>query len=188
MPETPPSEREYARSLDTADPLARYRERFAFPRQDDGSSAVYLLGNSLGLMPESARAAVAEELRRWGTLAIEGYFQGSPPWFTYQDSFRETAARVVGARPHEVVMMNSLTMNLHVMMVSFYRPAGRRTKILMEENAFPSDRYAVASQVRMHGLDPLSTVIVAQPRKGESMIRTAESRRFSKSEGKKSPW
>ncbi len=174
MPESLPSEREYARSLDTADPLARYRERFAFPRQDDGSSAVYLLGNSLGLMPESVRAAVAEELRRWGTLAIEGYFQGSLPWYTYQDSFRETAARVVGARPHEVVMMNSLTMNLHVMMVSFYRPAGKRTKILMEENAFPSDRYAVASQVQMHGLDPSSTVIVVQPREGESMIRTAD--------------
>jgi kynureninase len=168
------TERGHAKALDAADTLASYRSRFAFPARPDGSPVVYLLGNSLGLMPDSARAAVEDEMQRWGTLAIDGWFRGSPSWYEYQDAFREAAGRVVGARPHEVIMMNTLTMNLHVMMISFYRPVGTRTKILMEANAFPSDRYAVASQVRMHGLDPAATVLVARPREGETSLRTED--------------
>jgi kynureninase len=148
-PDTVSLDREHALALDAADELAPYRRRFAFPTQEGGSPVVYLLANSLGLMPDTARAAVEDEMRRWGALAIDGWFRGSPSWYEYHDSFRDAAARVVGAQSHEVVMMNTLTMNLHAMMISFYRPAGSRTKILMEENAFPSDRYAVASQVRM---------------------------------------
>ena len=167
-------DREHAKGLDAADDLAPYRRRFAFPTREDGSPVVYLLANSLGLMPDTARAAVEEEMGRWGALAIDGWFRGSPTWYEYHDSFRDAAARVVGAQSHEVVMMNTLTMNLHAMMISFYRPAGSRTKILMEENAFPSDRYAVASQVRMHGLDPATTVLVARPREGEATLRTED--------------
>ncbi len=175
-PELVSSERDHARSLDAADPLAPYRDRFSFPKKSDGSPVVYLLGNSLGLMPDSARAAVEAELRRWGSLAVDGHFQGPDGWLTYQEVFRDKAARLVGAQPNEVVFMNTLSLNLHVMLTSFYRPegGGARTKILMEENAFPSDRYVVDSQVRLHGLDPSSAVIVARAREGESILRTED--------------
>ncbi|MCZ6856888.1 MAG: kynureninase, partial [Gemmatimonadetes bacterium] len=173
-PELVSSERDHARSLDAADPLAPYRDRFSFPKKSDGSPVVYLLGNSLGLMPDSARAAVEAELRRWGSLGVDGHFQRPDGWLTYQDVFRDKAARLVGAQPNEIVFMNTLTMNLHVMLISFYQPQGARTKILIEENAFPSDRYALGSQVRIHGLDPSSTVIVARARKDEVLLRTED--------------
>ena len=168
------TERDHARSLDAADPLARYRDRFSFPKKDDGRPVVYLLGNSLGLMSDSAQVAIADELRRWGSLAVDGHFQEPGDWLTYQDAFRDKAARLVGAHENEIVFMNTLTMNLHVMLISFYQPQGERTKILIEENAFPSDRYAVGSQVRIHGLDPSSTVIVARAREGEVVLRTED--------------
>ncbi len=173
-PELVSSERDHARSLDAADPLARYRDRFSFPKNDDGTPVVYLLGNSLGLMPDSAQVAIEAELRRWGSLAVDGHFQGPGGWLTYQDAFRDKAAHLVGAHPNEIVFMNSLTMNLHVMLISFYQPQGARTKILIEENAFPSDRYAVDSHARIHGLDPSSTVIVARARKDEVVLRTED--------------
>ncbi len=173
-PELVSSERDHARSLDAADPLSRYRDQFSFPKKDDGTPVVYLLGNSLGLMPDSAQVAIEAELRRWGSLAIDGHFQEPGGWLTYQDLFRDKAARLVGAHPNEIVFMNTLTMNLHVMLISFYQPQGARTKILIEENAFPSDLYAVGSQVRIHGLDPASTVIVARARDGEVVLRTED--------------
>lgn len=166
--------RDHARSLDEADPLAQQRERFAMPQREDGSPAIYLLGNSLGLMPHTARDAVERELVRWKTLGVHGWFEGSPSWYTYQEPLREMAARVVGAQPDEVIMMNSLTVNLHLMLVSFYRPEGTRTRILMEDHAFPSDRYAVTSHVRTRGLDPSTTVLVARPREGERTVRTED--------------
>ncbi len=168
------ADRAYARSLDAEDPLAGYRAQFVHPQGPDGSPVTYLLGNSLGLMPRSARAAVEEEVERWGSLGIGGHFEGLAPWLTYHETFRASSAAVVGARPEEVVAMNTLTVNLHLMLVSFYRPHGARTKILMEAGAFPSDRYAVASQVQWHGLDPTDAIIVAQPRVGETTLRTED--------------
>ena len=168
------TDRDHARSLDAVDPLAGYRAQFVHPQGLGGQPVTYLLGNSLGLMPRSAQEAVEEELARWGSLAIAGHFRGQAPWFRYHESFRASSAAVVGARPEEVVTMNSLTVNLHLMLVSFYRPQGTRTKILMEAGAFSSDRYAVASQLEWHGLDPADTIIVAQPRGGEATLRTED--------------
>ncbi len=163
--------RAYAESLDLADPLAGCREQFAIPTTPDGTPAVYLCGNSLGLMPKTARAAVERVLDDWGSYGVDAHFKEPTPWLSYHELFRHTGARLVGAKPGEVVMMNSLTVNLHLMMTTFYRPEGRRTKILIEDSTFPSDRYAVASQARVHGLDPAAAVMVARPREGEDLIR-----------------
>ena len=163
--------RAHAESLDLADPLAGCREQFAIPARPDGSPAVYLCGNSLGLMPNTAGAAVHRVLEDWASYGVDAHFKGPTPWFSYHEMFRATGARLVGAKPGEVVMMNSLTVNLHLMMTTFYRPEGRRTKILIEDSTFPSDRYAVASQAQVHGLDPATAVMVARPREGEHLIR-----------------
>ena len=159
-----------ALALDAADPLAPYRERFHVP-EPDGRPVVYLCGNSLGLQPKTARAIVEQELDDWRDLAVGAHFDGVRPWFPYHEQFRESGARVVGARPGEVVMMNGLTVNLHLLMVSFYRPTPARHRILIEASAFPSDRYAVASQVAFHGFDPEEGVLVARPRDGEAVLR-----------------
>jgi kynureninase len=165
-------DRSYAEELDAEDRLAPYRERFVLPEGPHGGSVVYLCGNSLGLMPKRARDLVERELDDWSTLGVQAHFRGRAPWYSYHERFRETGARLVGAIEGEVVMMNSLTVNLHLMMVSFYRPEGRRTKILMEDHAFPSDRYAATSQVALHGLDPAETIVIACPRAGETALRT----------------
>jgi kynureninase len=172
--DTPRFDRGHAETLDREDDLASFRDRFAFPTAASGRDVVYLCGNSLGLMPKEARKLVDGELDDWERLAVEAHFRGGTPWFSYHEVFRENGARLVGALPGEVVMMNSLTVNLHLLMVSFYRPSGRRTKILIEESAFPSDRYAVASQAAWHGLDPKDAVLVASPRTGESTLRTED--------------
>jgi kynureninase len=143
----------YARRLDREDPLAGFREEFHVPH------GVYLCGNSLGLMPKRARAYVEEELDAWARLAVEGHFKGPHPWMPYHRLLREPMARVVGALSSEVVAMSSLSVNLHLMMASFYRPTRDRFRILVEEGAFPSDRYAVASQARFHGFDPREAVL-----------------------------
>ncbi len=163
---------QYARELDAEDPLAPLREQFALPTRLDGQPAVYLCGNSLGLMPKAVRELVQRELDDWSTMGVEAHFQGTAPWYCYHERFREAGARLVGAHSGEVVMMNSLTVNLHLMMVSFYRPRDTRTKILMEDHAFPSDQYAAASQVAFHGLSPAEAIVVAQARAGEKTLRT----------------
>jgi kynureninase len=163
---------QYARELDAQDPLASLREEFALPTRSDGQRIVYLCGNSLGLMPKAARELVQRELDDWSTMGVDAHFHGRAPWYTYHERFREAGARLVGARPSEIVIMNSLTVNLHLMMVSFYRPGDTRNKVLMEEHAFPSDRYAVASQATFHGLSPAEAVVVASARAGESTLRT----------------
>ena len=170
------TDREHARSLDAGDPLARYRAQFAMPKGPEGKPAVYLCGNSLGLMPQSARSAVAQVLDDWASLGVRAHFEPPTPWFSYHEVFRDVGARLVGARPGEVVIMNSLTVNLHLMLTSFYRPAGRRVKILVEESMFSSDRYGVASQVQLHGLDPASTILVAPTRSeaGQQAVPTEE--------------
>lgn len=162
---------ESARALDRADPLSRFRERFTIPRRPDGREVRYFCGNSLGLMPKAAAEEVEQELRDWGALAVAGHFSAKHPWFSYHERFREGGARLVGALPSEVVFMNTLTVNLHLLMVSFYRPEGARRKILGEAPAFPSDTYALRSQIKFHGGDPDEDLIQLAPRAGEDHLR-----------------
>lgn len=159
---TDPLSREYALALDAADPLRRFRDEFLFPRHGEGEQT-YFVGNSLGLQPRGARARVEEVLDKWANEAVEGHFTGNAQWMDYHELAREPLARVVGAQPAEVVAMNSLTANLHFMLVSFYRPTRERPAILMEAGAFPSDRYALESQVRFHGFDPATDLIELEP-------------------------
>lgn len=179
----PRLDEEAALEMDAADPLARFRDRFEVPAGDDGRPLVYFCGHSLGLMPKSARALVARELDDWGRMGVAGHFEATNPWYAYHELFRESGARLVGALPGEVVMMNSLTVNLHLMMATFYRPAGGRHAILIEADAFPSDRYVVISQIRHHGLDPETSLIVARPRPGESIHRIEDLERLIEERG-----
>ena len=148
-----------ALQLDANDPLASFRDEFLIPRNADGSEQVYFCGNSLGLQPQATRAALIDELDDWENLAVEAHFRGKHPWMPYHEGVRDDLAVVVGALPGEVVAMNSLTVNLHLMMVSFYRPTAERSAILIEKNAFPSDHHAVESQIRFHGFDPAAALI-----------------------------
>jgi kynureninase len=148
-----------AEARDAADALASYRKRFLFPKHRDGKDVAYFCGNSLGLQPTTARDAIETELRTWSELAVDGHFDGAHPWMHYHEELAAPLARLVGAMPHEVVAMNTLTVNLHLLMVSFYRPAGRKRKIIIEEKAFPSDRYAAASQLRFHGAHPVEDLV-----------------------------
>lgn len=164
----------WARGEDAGDPLSWCRERFAIPTDPSGNPLAYFCGNSLGLMPKAARALVEAELDDWARLAVEGHLGGRTPWYSYHERLREPMARVVGARSGEVVMMNSLTANLHLMLVSFFRPTETRRKILIEEAAFPSDAYAVASHLETRGLDPKEALLIARPRPGEAVLRTED--------------
>lgn len=157
--------------MDAADKLAGLRDRFLIPEMSDGQPVIYFCGNSLGLMPHNTREAMNDEIDRWQNLVIEGYWDGKKAWLNYQDRLAEPMARVVGALPEEVVVSNGLTVNLHLMMISFYRPAGRRRKILIEANAFPSDHYAAASHLRQRGFDPAETLLQLPLREGEIVHR-----------------
>jgi kynureninase len=161
----------FAHRLDDADPLGSFRDQFLLPRRPDGSPMVYLCGHSLGLQPVAARALVEQELDDWSRLGVEGHFRGRSPWYSYHETLRDAGARLVGALPPEVVFMNSLTVNLHLLMATFYRPAGAQRCLLIDEPAFPSDRYAVQSQVRHHGLDPAECLLSVRPREGEHTTR-----------------
>jgi len=175
----------WAREQDAADALASYRARYRIPADAAGEPVVYFCGNSLGLQPVEAQAFVQRELDDWARLAVEAHFSAGSPWFGYHELFREPAARLVGARPGEVVMMNGLTTNLHLMMVSFYRPTAERPCILMENAAFPSDTYAVKSQIAFHGHDPQRDLIELRPREGEATLRTADVEEFLAREGQR---
>ena len=164
---------EFAKSLDAHDVLAKYRQQFYFPKLN-GKEAIYLTGNSLGLQPKTALVALEQELEDWKNYGVEGHFHGKNPWFHYHKFLTEKAAKVVGALPHEVVVMNNLTVNLHLMMVSFYRPTATRYKIIMEAGAFPSDQYAMESQVRFHGSNPEDAIVEIAPREGEYHLRTED--------------
>lgn len=159
-----------AQAMDAADPLSSYRNRFHIPTFHE-KQVRYFTGNSLGLQPKSTQAYVQQELDDWAKWGVEGHFHGKNPWFAYHEFLTEKAARVVGALPKEVVVTHSLTTNLHLLMVSFYRPSGVRTKILCEAKAFPSDLYALESQVRFHGLDPATDLVALAPREGEQLLR-----------------
>jgi len=159
-----------ARALDAADPLRGFRERFALPRDERGAPLVYLCGHSLGLEPLSARALVNEELDAWAQRAVEGHEHGARPWVPYHQNLAAGLAALAGASSSEVVAMNSLTVNLHLMLASFYRPQGKRRRILIEAGAFSSDRHAVASQLVWHGLDPAQALIELAPVAGADLI------------------
>jgi kynureninase len=163
----------FAQQLDQEDKLAHFRNEFYMPKKD-GKPMIYLCGNSLGLQPKNARAAIEQELNDWAELGVEGHFAGKNPWMYYHHFLTEKAAKVVGAKPSEVVIMNNLTTNLHLMMVSFYRPTKTRYKIMMEGTAFPSDMYAMETQARFHGLNPDDAIIELMPREGEYTLRTED--------------
>lgn len=175
----------FALQMDAADPLRKFRDEFHIPKRD-GQELIYFAGNSLGLQPKKAREIVEQELDDWAKLAVDAHFQGKTPWYSYHEIFRESGARLAGGVSGEVVMMNSLTVNLHLMMVTFYRPTSgsERFKILMEEPAFPSDLYAVQTHVRTRGLNPKETIVCAKPRSGEQTIRAEDIEALLKREGK----
>ena len=164
----------FALQLDAEDPLQQFRENFYLPLGKDGKPLIYFAGNSLGLMPKSARGIVEEELDNWAELGVDAHHATGTPWYTYQEALREPTAQLVGAKPLEVICMNSLTVNLHLMMATFYRPTKSRFKILMEEPAFPSDTYAIKTQIAHHGLNPRDALVLARPRNGEFAIQTED--------------
>jgi kynureninase len=165
-------EEEFALRLDAEDPLRSFRDRFHLPLAKNGQPLIYFAGNSLGLMPKSARKIVEQELEDWAQLGVDAHLDAATPWYSYHENLREPMARVVGAKPVEVICMNSLTVNIHLMMATFYRPTKARFKILMEDPAFPSDTYAIKTQLRHHGLDPKDALVLARPRDGEATVRT----------------
>ncbi len=162
-----------ATELDAADTLSTFRQQFSLP-QHDGADVVYMCGNSLGLQPARTQEYFEQELKDWRGLAVDGHFKARNPWYSYHRWFAEPLARLVGSKPHEVVAMNSLTVNLHLAMVSFYRPTSVRSKIIIAGHEFPSDRYAVESQIRVHGFEPADTLIEVQPLPGQSTLTTEQ--------------
>ena len=174
---------DFAVSMDTKDPLAHFRERFYFPKDPSGNTLLYFCGNSLGLQPKTVRAYIEQELSDWEQLGVEGHFQAKNPWMPYHEFLTEKMANIVGAKPLETVVMNSLTVNLHLMMVSFYRPTKEKYKIVIEKNAFPSDQYAVKSQISFHGFNPEEALIEVSPRPGEDMLRTEDVEQLLEEEG-----
>jgi kynureninase len=165
---------DFALAMDARDPLKTYRERFLLPKGTGGGDCVYLCGHSLGLQPKTAGAYIEQELKDWADLGVEGHFQATNPWMPYHKLLTEQTAALVGAKPVEVVVMNSLTVNLHLMMVSFYRPTQGKHRIVIERGAFPSDYYVMESQIRFHGFDPATSLIELTPLPGESCLRDEE--------------
>ncbi|MDB5252361.1 MAG: kynureninase [Flaviaesturariibacter sp.] len=164
---------EYARAQDRIDPLRAFRGQFHLPHRG-GRELIYFTGNSLGLQPRATREMIGRELDDWAEHGVEGHFSARSPWYSYHEIFPQQLAHVVGALPEEVVAMNQLTVNLHVLLTTFYRPDRKRYKIICEAKAFPSDQYAMESQVRLHGLDPQDAIVEVAPRAGEHTIRTED--------------
>jgi kynureninase len=162
--------RDFVLQMDARDPLSYFRRHYHFPHHN-GVNALYFAGNSLGLQPKTARAKLEQELDDWADFGVEGHFKAKHPWVNYHEMFSTPLGRIIGAHPEEIVVMNGLTTNLHLLMVSFYRPTPDRFKVLVESKAFPSDQYAVDSQVRFHGYDPEKAIIEVSPRDGEHTIR-----------------
>lgn len=162
---------EYAIQQDQNDALASYRNQFYIPKDKNGKDWLYFTGNSLGLQPKSTQKYIQQELDDWANFAVEGHFEAKNPWMPYHEYLTESMAKIVGAKPIEVVIMNTLTTNLHLLMVSFYQPTKTKYKIVIESDAFPSDRYAVQTQLEFHGFDANEGLIEWQPRKGEELLR-----------------
>lgn len=162
--------KEFAKQLDANDELRKYREEFVFPKINN-KEVIYFTGNSLGLQPKRARTYVDEVMNDWGSLAVEGHFYADKPWWDYHERFSNPLSQIVGAKPSEVTVMNTLTVNLHLLMVSFYRPSTKKFKIVCEEKAFPSDQYLIQSQVQFHGFVPEEAIVEVKRREGEHNIR-----------------
>lgn len=163
----------FAQTLDLRDPLKEMRNEYLFPKHN-GKDFIYLCGNSLGLQPKVAKEVLNKQLDNWQNLAVEGWFEGDSPWMFYHKELKQLMAPIVGAKPTEVCPMNTLTVNLHLLMVSFYQPKGKKFKIIMEAGAFPSDQYAIESQVRFHGFDPAEAIIEVKPREDEYTLKTED--------------
>tara|TARA_B110001469_G_scaffold123305_1_gene135133 strand:- start:552 stop:1823 length:1272 start_codon:yes stop_codon:yes gene_type:complete len=174
---------EYAKDQDLRDPLAHYRNKFHIPINSEGDEWLYFTGNSLGLQPKETKNHIKQELDDWANLGVEGHFEAKNPWMPYHEFLTETMARIVGAKPIEVVIMNTLTTNLHLLMVSFYQPTKLKHKILIESDAFPSDRYAVETQLKFHGFDPSDSLIEWSPRKGETLLNIDDLESILESQG-----
>jgi kynureninase len=174
---------EFAKKCDSEDKLAAFRDQFHLPKDPSGNTLIYLCGNSLGLQPKITSEYINEELKDWATLGVEGHTEGAHPWLPYHEFLTEGMAKIVGAKPSEVVMMNSLTTNLHLMMVSFYRPTKTKYKIIVESDAFPSDKYAMESQLQFHGFDAKDGLILWKPRKGEELCRFEDLEAIMKEQG-----
>lgn len=177
------SSRSFCKELDGNDALRKFRDKFFIPKQPGGEEAVYLAGNSLGLQPKSVIKYLEQELKDWENLAVEGHIHAKNPWLPYHEFLTDQTSRIIGAKPEEVVNMNSLTANLHLLFVSFYRPDSKRHKILIEANAFPSDHYAVQSQIKFHGFDVSKSLVEMKPRDGEDKIRTEDIEEYIDKEG-----
>ncbi|MFC4723455.1 kynureninase [Geojedonia litorea] len=162
---------QFAKEQDQNDELASYRNRFHIPKDQHGNDLIYMTGNSLGLQPKQTKAYINQELEDWANLGVEGHTEAKHPWMPYHEFLTDNMAKIVGAKPIEVVVMNTLTANLHLMMVSFYKPTTKRYKILIEADAFPSDKYAVESQLRHHGFDDKEGLILWKARQGEELVR-----------------
>jgi len=161
---------EFAKKLDVNDPLKNFRDRFIIP-SINGKEQIYFLGNSLGLQSRNVKGEINKILDQWARFGVEGFFMGEDRWLDYHDQLTKPLSKIVGAKPNEITVMNQLTVNLHLMMVSFYRPQGKRNKILCEAKAFPSDQYMLETHLRYHGLDPREVLIEVGPREGEHLIR-----------------
>ena len=163
----------FANQLDEQDSLNQFREQFYIP-VINGNECIYFTGNSLGLQPKTTQDYVVNELEDWANFGVEGHFHATNPWFSYHEIFPQQVAKIVGALPEEVVVMNQLTVNLHLLMTTFYRPTKERFKIICEAKSFPSDQYAFESQVKLHGVNPDEAIIEVTPREGEYSIRTED--------------
>ncbi len=173
----------FADEMDTKDPLAGYREKFLIPKDSTGESSIYFLGNSLGLQLKSTRKYIETIMSNWEQFGVEAYFHGDNPWLHYSDPLIEKLARIVGAKSSEIAIMNALTVNLHLMLVSFYRPTEKRYKILIEEKTFPSDQYAIKSQMRFHGVVPDKSLLELKTRPDETFIQTEDIEELIEREG-----
>jgi kynureninase len=169
--------------MDQNDELKSYRDSFHFPVDSNGNKILYFTGNSLGLQPKTTKEAVEQELDDWANFAVEGHFKAKNPWMPYHELLTNDMAEIVGAKPEEVVIMNSLTANLHFLMISFYNPTKKRFKILIESDAFPSDRFAVKSQLKLHGFDPKNDLIEWSPRGNENLLRIEDLQEIIKKNG-----
>lgn len=174
---------EYAKSRDKQDSLSHFRNKFHIPKDKNGEDVIYLCGNSLGLQPKLTSEYLEEELEAWSSLGVDGHTEGQHPWMPYHEFLTKNMAKIVGAKPEEVVVMNTLTTNLHLMMVSFYRPTKERYKIVVEADAFPSDKYAVESQIKFHGFNPEDALIQWKPRKEDELNHLEDLEEILKNHG-----
>ena len=174
---------EYAKKQDAEDVLASFRNKFHIPKNSSHEELIYLCGNSLGLQPKITSEYIKEELDDWANLGVEGHVKGKHPWLPYHEFLTANMARIVGAKPSEVVVMNTLTTNLHLMMVSFFQPTKTKYKIVIESDAFPSDKYAVESQLKFHGIDPKDGLLLWKPKKGETLCRFEDLEKLMQKQG-----